>query len=57
MINERGRRRVLIVAGAKKGGPPPLSPVMQLEDESFVGRDRGKSAVDDEGEIEISKEL
>lgn len=56
MINERGRRRVLIVAGAKKGGPPPLSPVMQLEDESFVGRDRGKSAAD-EGEIEISKEL
>lgn len=47
MINERGRRRVLIVAGAKKGGPPPLSPVMQLEDESFVGRDRGKSAADE----------
>lgn len=56
MINERGRRRVLIVAGAKKGGPP-LSPVMQLEDESFVGRDRGKSATVDKGEIEISKEL
>lgn len=43
----RARRRVA----------SPLSPVMQLEDESFVGRDRGKSAVDDEGEIEISKEL
>lgn len=54
MINERGRRRVLIVAGAKKGGLSP--PIMQLEDESFVGRDRGKSAAD-EGEIEISKEL
>lgn len=31
---------------------------MQLEDESFVGRDRGKSAGEGgESEIEISKEL